>query len=182
MKRTVLLAVCLSLGMGACSSDGDNKGNPTGSGDVAGSELVGAWSFESSNIVEVFGEFFRQFLAAFGASEEEIAAALEELENSPPSSGPFQEQLILNADNTWSGGEGSGTWSAEGDHLTITGTSAEGEEEITPFTYSISGDRLTLTLDVEDLLAVVSEAEQQAMQQMGIDLSNSLVIVLVRAN
>ncbi len=178
MKWTLALAVCLSLGIGAC---GDDK-SPTGSNDTPGAQLVGAWTFESSNIVEVFGEFFRRFLAALGLSEEQIDAALEELANSPPSSGPIQEQVVFNADNTWAGGEASGTWSVEGDRLTISRTSEEEGEEVTPFTYSISGDRLTLTLDVEELLAVVSAEEQQAMEQMGIDLSNSLVIVLVRAD
>jgi len=47
---------------------------------------------------------------------------------------------------------------------------------------AVSLDRLTLTLDVENLLSVVSAAEQQAMEAMGIDLSNSLVIVLAKAN
>ena len=106
---------------------------------------------------------------------------MEELANSPPKSGPVQEQLILNADHTWDGGDESGSWSVEGDRLTISGTSEEGVET-TVFTNSISGDRLTLTLDVENLLSVVSAAEQQAMEAMGIDLSNSLVIVLAKAN
>ena len=178
MKWTLALAVCLSLGIGAC---GDDKGSPTGSNDTPGAQLVGAWTFESSNIVEVFGEFFRRFLTALGVSEEEIEATLAELANSPPSSGPVQDQMILNADNTWTGGDQSGTWSVEGDRLTMSATTEEGEE-VTPLTYVISGDRLTLTLDVEELLAVVSAEEQQAMEQMGIDLSNSLVIVLVRAD
>ena len=178
MRWTLALALCLSLGIGAC---GDDKGSPTGSNDTPGAQLVGAWTFESSNIVEVFGEFFRRFLAALGLSEEQIDAALEELANSPPSSGPVQDQMVFNADNTWAGGEASGTWSVDGNRLTMSGTTEEGEE-VTPFTYSISGDRLTLTLDVEELLAVVSAEEQQAMEQMGIDLSNSLVIVLIRTN
>ena len=178
MKWTLALALCLSLGIGACS---DDNGNPTSSNDTPGAQLVGAWTFESSNIVEVFGEFFRRFLAALGASEEEIEAALEELANSPPNSGPVQDQMVFNADNTWAGGEASGTWSVDGNRLTMSAIMEEGEE-VTPLTYVISGDRLTLTLDLEESLTVVSAEERQAMEQMGIDLSSSLVIVLVRAD
>ena len=54
MRGTLLLAMCLSLGVGACGDDDGGNGNPAGSDGVAGSELVGAWTFESSNIVEVF--------------------------------------------------------------------------------------------------------------------------------
>lgn len=143
------LFFALSLLLTAGCGDDDSA---TGPGDE---ELVGRWQFASTDLVDHIFEKLVPFLQGLGATEEDIAAAREEILADAGGEGFFSPgyTIDLKADHTWDDSVGdTGTWRTSGDRFTI---ESDGGDPPLPFRYTISGSSLTLVLSSPELLELM---------------------------
>ena len=149
MKRLLAASIALILASGIIACDT----GPTG----PEADLVGTWTFEGTDLIEVFSQRFEAFLVNQGWSrtgakafvDVAFADAEEYVRN-------LRSMERYNADSTWEDNHGNkGTWRIEDDDLIITNE----DGAITRARYFLDGDDLTIIFTKAQFLAILRQAE-----------------------
>ena len=112
-------------------------------------ELVGSWTYTGNNLVSTFSANLRSYLLEQGVDEAAVQEIVTEFFRGAESSISGLTILRINADGTYQDNEGdSGTWSVQGDVVTIT----DGDGSVFQMQYFVDGDDLTLILNKERFL------------------------------
>lgn len=150
-RQSALILFLSALLLTAAGCGGDSAAGPGDSS--ADQRLSGQWQLASTDL---FGRIFAKltlFLQGLGASQEEIAAAQQELlSEGRGDTGFFSDgyAIHLDAGGAWSDSDGdTGTWRTSGNQLIIE-TENGGDPPLT-FHYSLSGDTLTLNITAQQV-------------------------------
>ena len=119
-------------------------------------ELVGSWTYTGSNLVSTFSANLRSYLLEQGVDEAAVQEIVTEFFRGAESSIGGLTILRINADGTYQDNEGdSGTWSVQGDVVTIT----DGDGSVIQMQYFVDGDDLTLILTKDRFLNLFRDSQ-----------------------
>ena len=184
-KQSAYILFLFSLLLVAVGCGDDDATGPGDSG--TDQRLVAEWQFASTDLSDRISEKLILFLQGTGASEEEIAAAQQELLSDEGNDAGFFSDgyaIALDAGGTWTDSDGdTGTWRTSGDRLTVD-TDGGGDPSLT-FRYALSGATLTLNItaqQVAELMALdpQTDAETIAFFELFFPPEEEFSIVMTR--
>ena len=149
MKRLLAASIALILASGIIACDT----GPTG----PEANLVGTWTFEGTDFVEVLAQRLEDFLVEQGVSRTDAEAFVDAaFADTEEYFRNLRSTDRYNADNTWEDNSGNkGTWRIEEDDIIIT----DEDGDVTRAGYFLDGDDLTIIFTKAQFLAVLRQAE-----------------------